>query len=67
MKHLPYALKGNWDHVTPSIDITHFSNIKNDGSLKKVTTPAIIGVGHFKLAISYKRNQTLQTKCRNES
>ena len=66
MNHLPHALRGNWDHVIPSVDSTHFSKIKNDGSLKTVTTPAKMGVAHFNLTISYK-NQIFQTICGNEN
>lgn len=67
MAHLPYALRGNWDHFIPSVDSNHFSNKKNDGSLKTVTTPAKMGVAHFNLTISYKKNQTFQTICGNEN
>ena len=38
MKHSPYAL----NHISPSVENTHFSKIKNAGNLNPVvTTPAI--------------------------
>lgn len=63
-KHLPYALKGHWDHDSPSVENTSFSNTnKNTGNLNAVvTTHTNSGIADINSSISYTKNLMWEPK-----